>query len=206
MNKSYILVVSGPSGAGKSTLLSKLLEDFKDKLYFSISYTTRVPRANEKDGVDYNFINKEKFEEYIQNDLFLEWANVHENYYGTSLKHTLDALNDDKIVVFDIDVQGYLMVKNKLKDLVKSVFITTNSKNELKKRLIKRNTDKIETLQKRLDNATKEMKSIVDYDYLIINEDIEQSYNKLKSILNAELIKSNNYNLEKLQNDWNKGE
>lgn len=206
MNKSYILVVSGPSGAGKSTLLARLLKEYKDKLYFSISHTTRAKRDGEKDGVNYHFVSKEEFEKDIKDGLFLEWANVHNNYYGTSLKHTIKALENGKIVIFDIDVQGFSIVKDKLKELVSSVFITTNDNIQLKKRLIKRNTDTIEVLQTRLDNAKKEMQDIVKYDYLIINDDIEQSYFKLKSILEAELIKTKNYDLKEFQIKWNKGE
>lgn len=204
--KGFVLLVSGPSGAGKSTLLKKLFEEFQEELYFSISSTTRSPREGEKNGVHYHFINHDEFQKGIENDHFLEWAKVHENFYGTSLKHTQDALDNGKIVVFDIDVQGFKIARKKLVDKLVSVFVTTKDKDELKKRLIKRNTDTILQLEKRLQNASDEMKELKEYDYLIINDDLEQSYEALRAILIAHKFKTKGQNLEQIQNNWNKGE
>lgn len=204
--KGFIFLISGPSGAGKSTLLTRLFAEFEEELYFSISSTTRTPREGEVHGEDYFFISREEFEAGIKNDEFLEWANVHENYYGTSLKQTKEALNQGKIVVYDIDVQGFHIAKEKLKDKIVSVFITTKDKEELKKRLLKRNTDTITHLQKRLDNAELEMKELDAYDFLIINDDLEQSYEALKSILITQKFKTKNQNLEQIQISWNKGD
>ncbi|TKX31408.1 guanylate kinase [Campylobacter aviculae] len=202
----FILLVSGPSGAGKSTLLKKLFEEFETELYFSISSTTRLPREDEKNGVHYYFVSHDEFQEDIKNDYFLEWAKVHENFYGTSLKYTEEALNNGKIVVLDIDVQGYKIAKKKLQDKIVSVFITTKDKEELKKRLIKRNTDTITQLEKRLENASDEMKELCEYDYLIINDKLDQSYEALRAILIAHKFKTKGQDLDRIQNTWNKGE
>ncbi|ARJ57088.1 guanylate kinase [Campylobacter cuniculorum] len=203
---SFILVISGPSGVGKSTLLSKLFTEFKDELYFSISSTTRKPRNGEKDGEHYHFITQDEFQQDIKNGYFLEWALVHQNYYGTSLKQTQEALSQGKIVIFDIDVQGFHQIVEKLDEKIVSVFIITKDKEELKKRLIKRNADTIEHLEQRLENARLEMKELDKYDYLIINENLEQSYEALKSILITQKIRTDGQNLEQIRTLWNKGE
>ncbi|EAI7659308.1 guanylate kinase [Campylobacter coli] len=203
---AFILLVSGPSGAGKSTLLKKLFDEFQEELYFSISSTTRLSREGEQHGVDYYFITHDEFQQGIDKKQFLEWAKVHENFYGTSLEHTQNALNDGKIVVFDIDVQGFKIVKKKMAEKIISVFITTKNKDELKKRLIKRNTDTILQLEKRLQNASDEMKELNEYDYFIINDKLEESYEALRAILIAHKFKTKGQNLEQIQNIWNKGE
>lgn len=206
MKQGYILLLSGPSGAGKSTLLSKLLEDFKDELYFSVSYTTRAPREKEKDGINYNFISKDSFEKKIQNGDFLEYAKVHDNYYGTSLKEVLDALNANKIVVFDIDVQGFMQVKKSLKDKLCSVFISTKDLFTLKQRLNNRATND-DNLKQRLHNASLEMNFLKEYDYFIINDDVNIAYDELKNIFKAEKLRITRYNVDNILQLWNdKGE
>ena len=206
MKQGYILLLSGPSGAGKSTLLSKLLEDFKDELYFSVSYTTRAPREKEKDGINYNFISKDSFEKKIQNGDFLEYAKVHDNYYGTSLKEVLDALNANKIVVFDIDVQGFMQVKNSLKDKLCSVFVSTKDLFTLKQRLNNRATND-DNLKQRLLNASLEMNFLKEYDYFIINDDVNIAYDELKNIFKAEKLRITRYNVDNILQLWNdKGE
>lgn len=206
MKQGYILLLSGPSGAGKSTLLSKLLEDFKDELYFSVSYTTRAPREKEKDGINYNFISKDSFEKKIQNGDFLEHAKVHDNYYGTSLKEVLDALNANKIVVFDIDVQGFMQVKNSLKDKLCSVFVSTKDLFTLKQRLNNRATND-DNLKQRLHNASLEMNFLKEYDYFIINDDVNIAYDELKNIFKAEKLRITRYNVDNVLQLWNdKGE
>ncbi|WP_079266538.1 guanylate kinase [Campylobacter jejuni] len=204
--QGFVLLISGPSGAGKSTLLKKLFDEFEDELYFSISSTTRKPREGEKNGIHYHFISHEEFQKGIDSDHFLEWARVHENFYGTSLKHTQDALANGKIVVFDIDVQGFKIARQKMVDKIVSVFITTKNKDELKKRLIKRNTDTIIQLERRLQNASDEMKELVEYDYLIINDELKQSYEALRAILIAHKFRIKGQNLEQIQNIWSEGE
>ncbi|QOR00744.1 MULTISPECIES: guanylate kinase [unclassified Campylobacter] len=200
-----ILIISGPSGAGKSTLLQRLFKE-KDNIYFSISSTTRAPRENEKHGVDYYFITQEEFKQGIEKGEFLEWALVHKNYYGTSLIPVKQALKEGKSVVFDIDVQGYCIAREKMADCITSVFITTKNKKELEKRLLKRNTDKIEDISKRLENASDEMAYLDQYDFLIINDDLEKSYKQLEAIFEASKLKSKKHDLKQIQIQWNKGE
>jgi len=180
MNGS-ILVVSGPSGSGKTSLAKKLL-DIVPNAYFSISTTTRKPRENEQDGVDYFFIEKESFLSEIDEGGFLEWAEVHGNFYGTSFKPIEEALQGGKIVVLDIDIQGHKTIREKFPKLVTSVFITTKNKSVLKARLSSRNTETSEILELRIINAISEMRSINAYDYFFVNDDFEESLNSLTAI------------------------
>lgn len=196
-----ILIISGPSGSGKSTLLSRLMAEF-DNLYFSISSTTREPRAGEKNGVDYNFISTDEFKQGIEQGKFLEWANVHKNYYGTSLEPVEKALKDGKIVIFDIDVQGFHLAMKQYKELITSVFITTKDRHELKKRLIKRGSDDEQTIENRLFNAATEIAHIGEYDYLIINDDLDNSYEKLKAIFISMRSKTQSFILNDVIESW----
>ncbi|WP_169754787.1 guanylate kinase [Campylobacter curvus] len=199
--QGQILVVSGPSGSGKSTLLNRLLKEERD-LCFSISSTTRAIRDGEKEGVDYYFISEDEFKKGIENGEFLEWAQVHKNFYGTSLKPVLSALNDGKIVIFDIDVQGFHIALEKFRSYITSIFITTTNKKELKRRLQNRGTDNAETIENRLMNAVGEMEHILEYDYFLINDDIEKSYRGLKSVVHAMRLKSANINLRQTVDSW----
>lgn len=199
--KGQILVVSGPSGSGKSTLLGRLLRE-EAGLYFSISSTTRAPREGEKDGVNYHFISEDEFKDGIAKDEFLEWAQVHNNYYGTSLKPVLAALNEGKIAVFDIDVQGFGIAKKKFSELITSVFITTPNISELRRRLENRATDTAQTIQKRLENAMAEMERVGEYDYLLINDDLERSYENLRSVLRTMRLRCEHINLDETINNW----
>ena len=200
--KGQILIVSGPSGSGKSTLLGRLLKEEND-LYFSISSTTRAPRQGETDGVNYYFINKDEFKKGIDAGEFLEWAFVHGNYYGTSLKPVLKALKEGKIAIFDIDVQGFNIAKSKFAENITSVFITTASKNELKSRLQNRGTDSAQTIEKRLINAVGEMEHILEYDYFLINDDLENCYENLRGILRSMRLKTSNLDAKEIINKWN---
>ncbi len=200
--KGQILIISGPSGSGKSTLLSRLLKEEND-LYFSISSTTRAPRQGETDGVNYYFINKDEFKKGIDAGEFLEWAFVHGNYYGTSLKPVLKALEEGKIAIFDIDVQGFNIAKSKFAENITSVFITTASKNELKSRLQNRGTDSAQTIEKRLINAVGEMEHILEYDYFLINDDLQNCYENLRGILRSMRLKTSNLDAKEIINKWN---
>ena len=200
--KGQILIVSGPSGSGKSTLLGRLLKEEND-LYFSISSTTRAPRQGETEGVNYYFINKDEFKKGIDADEFLEWAFVHGNYYGTSLKPVLKALEEGKIAIFDIDVQGFNIAKSKFAENITSVFITTASKNELKSRLQNRGTDSAQTIEKRLINAVGEMEHILEYDYFLINDDLQNCYENLRGILRSMRLKTSNLDAKEIINKWN---
>ncbi|XPV67894.1 MAG: guanylate kinase [Halarcobacter sp.] len=199
--KGAILILSGPSGCGKSTLLKKVYESI-DNYYFSISTTTREPRVGEQDGVDYFFVKKEDFEEDIKNGHFLEYADVHGNYYGTSLKPIKKAVSEGKLVVFDIDVQGHDIVRKKLNDIVTSVFITTPSLEILEQRLTSRKTDSKEVIEKRISNAKYEIKSFQKYDYLIINDDLETASKELLSIANITRKKTKLFDKEQTIKEW----
>ena len=200
--KGQILIISGPSGSGKSTLLNRLLKEESD-LYFSISSTTRAPRQGETDGVNYYFTSEDEFKKGIDADEFLEWACVHGNYYGTSLKPVLNALEEGKIAIFDIDVQGFNIAKSKFAENITSVFITTASKNELKLRLQNRGTDSAETIEKRLINAVGEMEHILEYDYFLINDDLQNCYENLCGILRSMRLKTSNLDAKEIINKWN---
>ena len=178
-----------------------MYKDISD-YYFSISTTTREPRTGEENGVDYLFTSKEEFEKDIQNDDFLEYAKVHDNYYGTSLKPIKEALEQGKLVIFDIDVQGHEIVRNKLDSIVTSVFITTPSLTLLEERLNARNTDSIEIIEKRINNAKIEVGFFQDYDYLIINDDLEIAAKELVCIANIARIKTKLFDKEKIVSNW----
>ena len=199
--KGAILILSGPSGCGKSTLLKEVYKDISD-YYFSISTTTRAPRIGEVNGVDYFFVTKEEFERDIRNNDFLEYAKVHDNYYGTSLKPIKKALEEGKLVIFDIDVQGHEIVRTKLNSIVTSVFITTPSLNILDQRLNTRNTDSAEIIEKRIKNAKGEVEFFQDYDYLIINNNLETAAKELVCIANIARIKTKLFNKEKIVSNW----
>lgn len=200
-----ILLISGPSGAGKSTLLERLANDYND-FYFSISATTRPPRPGEKEGVNYYYLSQEEFEEGIKNDAFLEYANVHGNYYGTPIKPIYDALNSGKNVVLDIDVQGFRIVKDKLGKDFLSVFISPKNEKTLKDRLVNRATESEEIIANRLHNATAEVQAIGRYDFFIINEDLDKAYNELKLLYQAANLKVLNKDIKQFISDWKKGE
>lgn len=199
--KGRILLISGPSGSGKSTLINRLMKEEKD-IYFSISCTTREIRQGEKDGVDYYFLSVDEFKKGIENDEFLEWALVHKNYYGTSLKPVLKAFEENKVVIFDIDVQGFDIARSKFKDEITSVFITTKSSTELRTRLEKRGTNSQEDIERRLNNAVGEMSHIKDYDFLLINDDLEQTYDKFKSIFKSLKCRTKYANLSEFIDKW----
>ncbi len=202
LNKGAILLLSGPSGCGKSSLLKELYKVVTN-YYFSISTTTRAPRDGEKDGIDYFFVSKEVFKKDIDNGDFLEWAEVHGNYYGTSLKPINKALDASKLVIFDIDVQGFVQVIKKLKNITTTVFITTPSIKELEKRLYSRDTDTKDTIEKRIINAKKEIEYIDKYDYFIVNDDLQEASNQLISIAKSALIKSSLYDKNLIVKSWN---
>ncbi|TLD91954.1 guanylate kinase [Helicobacter magdeburgensis] len=179
--KGAVLIISGPSGCGKSTLTKAIMDSIPD-VYFSISTTTRPIRDGEIDGVHYHFVDKDKFLADIKNNVFLEWAEVHTNFYGTSLEPVKTALAQDKIVLFDVDVQGHHSIKEYFGDFAKSVFITTKNKEILKQRLVARQTDDLQTIEFRLIQAHNEMQHIDDFDYLIINDDIHTAKEAMLAI------------------------
>ncbi|MDX4011524.1 guanylate kinase [Aliarcobacter skirrowii] len=199
--RGAVLIVSGPSGCGKSTLLKEVIKNIPN-LYFSISTTTREPREAEEDGIDYFFVSKERFEEDIKDANFLEYAKVHDNYYGTSLKPVIEALNAGKLVIFDIDVQGHKIIRKKLQNLITSVFITTPTKKILEQRLIARATDSEDSINKRVENARVEMEEFLDYDYLIVNENLNEAKKQILAIAIAARVKSKLYSKDEIVNSW----
>lgn len=193
MKKGRLYIISAPSGAGKSTLCSMLINKYPAVRY-SISYTTRTPRGNEQNGKEYFFINKAQFENMAANNDFLEWAEVHGNYYGTSKTQIEDALKQGIDILLDIDPQGAMQLKKKLNGKATFIFIAAPSLQELKSRLEKRGTDKAENIALRLENAKKEVEYFDKYDYLIINDASDDAFKKLETVYLAEKLRTNQYN------------
>lgn len=180
-----VFIVSAPSGSGKSTLVGRLLQQVAN-LEFSISYTTRQPRGAEQNGVEYNFVTTQTFEEMIRADQFIEHARVHEHHYGTARKDIEEALEAGIDIILDIDTAGARQVKQKLPKAV-SIFIFPPSYQALKDRLFQRQSDAPEVIHKRLKWAAEtEIHRFQDYDYVIVNDDLEDSFNILKSIVIAQ--------------------
>lgn len=196
-----VLVLSGPSGAGKSSLIDAIADDIGD-YYFSISTTTRPMREGEIEGVHYHFVSKEEFQKDIKEDLFLEYALVHGNYYGTSLKPVKEALSQGKLVIFDIDVQGNTAVKNRLGDITTSVFITPPSLSELKRRLLKRSTDSKEVIENRIKMAKREIQRTSEYDFVIINDDFDLAADVLRQIAKTARIKVPIQRINEFVQEW----
>lgn len=178
--KKLLLVISAPSGAGRTTLCHKLLQEFSRELVLSISSTTRAPRGQEKDGVEYHFLTHDQFKRGIDQGQFAEWALVHGNYYGTAKKTIEGAFSRGKSVLLDIDVQGADSLKKSYPDCNLRIFIAPPSMEELEKRLRARGTDTEETIQKRMTNAREEMAHAPDFDHVIVNGDFDRAYSELK--------------------------
>lgn len=176
-----LIVIVAPSGTGKSTMIKRLKEEFP-MLLESVSYTTRPMRPGEVHGKSYFFISKEEFQAMKDRNEFLEWATVHQNFYGTSKKFVEDSLNEGKHLLFDLDVQGTDAMKAYFKDRAKAIFIAPPSVEELEKRLRHRGTETTQVINVRLLNARNELLRKNDYDFLIYNEDIETAYTNLKNI------------------------
>ena len=179
--KGSLIIVSGPSGAGKSALASAALADLAG-LQFSVSFTTRAPRGNERDGVEYHFVSRAQFEELIRSGDLLEWAEVYGNYYGTARKFIDDRLQDGGDVLLDVDVQGARTIRGKRPDAV-AIFIMPPSYGVLRKRLENRKLDKEYVIEQRLKIARREITQYHDYDFLIINDDFRESVEELKAII-----------------------
>lgn len=184
MDVGFLLIVSGPAGVGKGTLCNRLLEDDKD-VVFSVSSTTRQPREGELDGVNYNFIDKELFEKQIGADQFLEYAFVHTDYYGTPKEFVDRGIEEGRIVLLEIDVQGAIQVKENHPEAV-TVFILPPSMDELERRIVDRNTETEAQIKKRMSNAYKEIDLVDKYDYFIVNDDLDLATENLIAIINAE--------------------
>lgn len=188
--RGLMLILSSPSGAGKTTLTRMLLQRKTLDLTLSISVTTRPRRSSEVDGIHYLFISMKQFEAMRDRGELLEWAQVHGNYYGTPAEPVQQALAQGRDVLFDIDYQGTQQVKSKAGDDVVTIFILPPSMNELKARLERRAEDSHETIQERLANARKEIGRWELYDYVLINDDLQETFDKLLAIVSAERHKA----------------
>lgn len=189
MSKGTLFIVSGPSGCGKGTVLAEILK--QDNVYYSVSATTRAPRPGEINGVNYHFLSKDEFEKLIENGGMLEYANYCGNYYGTPKKPVEDMLAEDKNVILEIEVQGALKVMEKCPEAV-SVFILPPSLKELRRRLHKRGTETEEVIEKRIGEAAGEIRKAVNYDYVMINGELEIAVSDLLSIINSQKLKKEN--------------
>ena len=181
MNKGILVVVSGFSGSGKGTLMKKILETY-DNYALSISMTTRKPREGERDGIEYFFTDKEKFEQKISEEQLIEYACYCENYYGTPREYVEQQLAAGKDVILEIEIQGALKVKAKYPDCL-LLFVTPPSAKELERRLVGRGTESPEVVSKRLARAVEESEGIEAYDYIVINDDLEECVKQLHSIV-----------------------
>ncbi|MDF2966215.1 MAG: guanylate kinase [Rickettsiaceae bacterium] len=187
-SKGIMLVLSSPSGAGKSSLARKLVST-SENIVLSTSVTTRPIRPGEVEGQDYYFVTKEKFESMVREGKFLEWATVFDNLYGTPKDKVEESLNKVQDMVFDIDWQGARTLKQRMPDDIVSIYILPPSMEELRNRLVNRSQDSIEVIESRMQKAYLEASHYTEYDYVIINDNFDESLLKLKSILNAEHLK-----------------
>ena len=189
--KPLLILVSAPSGAGKSTLCDRLLQDYPELVY-SVSCTTREPRGEEEDGVDYHFLTQARFDELVAQGAFLEHATVHGNSYGTLIQPIRDAFRQNLSVLLDIDVAGAAQVRDRLASLpaddplregFTDIFILPPSMEELRRRLVSRGEDSPETIEKRMKNASGEMERAGEYRYRLVNDDLEIAYKELRAIV-----------------------
>lgn len=186
--RGIMVVVSSPSGAGKSTIARNLLENDK-ALELSVSVTTRQRRGSEIDGVHYHFVSQRDFERLRDTDALLEWAEVHGNYYGTPREPVENAMAEGRDMLFDIDWQGAAQLSEKMPADIVSVFILPPSIGELRTRLKRRAEDSDETIETRLSNAKLELEHWREYDYVVVNDDLDLAYSSLRSIVTAERLR-----------------
>jgi len=187
---SIMVILSSPSGAGKTTLTKKVQQKYQN-FKISVSHTTRKPRQNEIDGVDYYFLEKNEFKNKIKNNEFYEYAKIFDNYYGTSKKSVLDLIKNKNDILFDIDWQGtQQLIKFKELKLIK-IFILPPNKLELEKRLISRNQDKKEVVEKRLKSYKEDIRHWNDYDYIVINDNLENCFRQIENIITTNKNRKN---------------
>jgi len=184
---TVVYIISAPSGSGKSTLVRRVL-DADSRLLFSVSYTTRPPRGAERAGENYHFISREEFEARLRRGEFLEWAEVFGHYYGTHRSYWEQALREDRDLVLDIDVQGARQLKREIPDAV-SIFILAPSREILEQRLRTRSEDPAEVIERRLREAREEIRSFRDYDYVVVNRELETAAADLAAIIRAERLR-----------------
>ena len=178
--RGILVVISSPSGAGKTTLAHRLAE--QERLEFSVSYTTRLPRAGETDGVDYKFVTEDEFSSMVARNEFAEWATVHGSRYGTATHTVNRALEDGKDYLFDVDYQGGAQIRRQWPGESVLVFILPPSMAELERRLRRRATDSPEAIDRRLATAKRELEHFAEYDYLVVNDNLDTALKELQSI------------------------
>jgi guanylate kinase len=198
LSPGLLLVLSAPSGAGKTTLARMLTESFP-QARSSVSFTTRPPRGQEKDGVDYHFVDTLTFQQMIEKNQFVEWAEVYGNFYGSSREIIDQAFTSRGIAVFDIDVQGGNAIKRKYPEAI-LIFIVPPSMDELERRLRQRATDSDDVIRRRMLASRSEVeKGVASYDYLIVNENLEDAFQRLSSIVLAEQSRRGRVDLSALK-------
>lgn len=186
--ENFVIVISAPSGCGKSTIVKKLLQEV-DNLSISISATSRQPRGKEVDCIDYHFLTKEEFEKRIKENKFLEYATVHDNYYGTLKSEVEKKWNNGKDIILDIDCQGGQQISKQLeKNKLLKIFILPPSMEALKERIINRAENSAEEIEKRLKNSRNEVNYASEYDFVVINDDLDIAINEIKSIITTKRI------------------
>lgn len=187
MDGGFLLVLSGPSGSGKGTVSEALMKN-NDDIIFSTSVTTRTPRPGEVNGENYFFATREEFEKMVENDELLEHAFVHTNYYGTPKKFVFDEIEKGEIVLLEIDVQGALQIKKKYKEAV-FIFLIPPTMDELRSRLVKRDTETEDEIETRYRNAFRELDFVGEYDYFVINDVIDNAVKDIETIIAAEKLR-----------------
>ncbi len=194
-SKGLLIVISGPSGAGKGTICRELLNGYSKDLELSVSATTRKPRDGETEGVNYFFKDKEEFILMAENGEFIEYAKVHDNYYGTPKKYVIDKLEEGKSVILEIDVQGGMKLKHVFPEAV-YIFIMPPSFEELRKRIEGRGTETQQDVCKRMKNAYGEINYAHNYDYVVVNDDLKDAAAKINCILTAEKCRITRCNID----------
>ena len=198
-NNKQLIIFAAPSGSGKSSLIKKIIETSNNRAQLSVSATTRLPREGEIHGEDYFFISHDEFKSLQKNDAFIESAEVHGFMYGTLKSFVKEKVDEDITVILDIDVQGFKQIKDSLVSYV-SIFIIPPSIEELRQRLISRGLDTKEVIEQRLENAKNELKFANLFDYIILNDDFEEAFNQIFSIIFETDIKYNkDLSLNKLE-------
>lgn len=190
-----LFVISGASGTGKGTVIKKLIDNHKSDMFLSVSATTRLPRTGEVNGIHYFFKTEEEFSELIENDGLLEWACFCGNYYGTPRKTVEGMLSRGIDVILEIEIQGAMKIKKK--DIgAKFIFILPPSFDELRRRLTDRKTETCDVIEKRLETARDELRFATEYDYVVVNDKVENAVEQIENIINAEKCRVHkNFNL-----------
>lgn len=199
-NKGLLIVISGPSGAGKGTVCKELMKRYDYNI--SVSATTRSPREGEVDGVNYYFLDKNTFEQKLNNDEFLEYAQVYGNYYGTLKREVEEKLNNGENIILEIDIQGTLQVQKVYKNAV-YIFLLPPSISELKNRILKRGSETESSFNIRFSSVSEELKYMSSYDYAVINDDLDSAVKNIHNIINTEMNRISRINLEKFLLDYN---